>query len=103
MARLLAFFAAQKMEEEHGQSRCLAAGLLSFKHRSPLVRKYDSALLPAQARLGRPTVLTARFSGRIAFLTIFGLWPLGASVVNAQTCHTNAPRYDLQQILSAGQ
>lgn len=41
-------------------------------------------------------MLTARFPGRIAFLTIFGLWLLGASVVNAQTCHTNAPRYDLQ-------
>jgi hypothetical protein len=41
-------------------------------------------------------VLTARFPGRIAFRAIFGLWLLGTGVVNAQTCHTNAPRYDLQ-------
>jgi len=41
-------------------------------------------------------VLIARFPRLIAFLIILGLWPLGGSAANAQTCHVAAPRYSLQ-------
>jgi hypothetical protein len=42
-------------------------------------------------------VSVTRFSRRIAFLTILGLWPLSGSPANAQTCHMNAPRYSLSE------
>ena len=42
-------------------------------------------------------MLVPALLGRVAVLAIPGVWLLGTNVGHGQTCHVNAPRYNLQE------